>query len=245
MNDRESKGLNGKRIVLLGGTSGFGLATAKAAASEGANIVVVSSSRQRVDSALAQLPSGTEGFTADLADEQQIENLFKNIGEFDHLVFTAGESLQLKELGDVNMDEARKFFNIRYWGALMAAKYGSTYIRKGGSIILTNGTIGLRPWKGWAVAASITGAIESLTRALAVELAPIRVNSVCPGMVKTDLWKDMTEADREAMYNSVGNTLLTGKIGEAEDIVEAYLYLLKGNYTTGQIVVADGGGVLV
>jgi NAD(P)-dependent dehydrogenase (short-subunit alcohol dehydrogenase family) len=245
MKDKVNNSLKSKRIVLLGGTSGFGLATAKAAAEEGAKIVVVSSNRQRVDSALSKLPEGSEGYTADLSDDQQVENLFKQIGEFDHLVFTAGEALQLKGLSDVNMDDARQFFNIRYWGALMAAKYGSQYIRIGGSITLTNGTIGLRPWKGWTVAASITGAIESLTRALAVELAPIRVNTVCAGMVKTDLWKDMAEADREAMYSNVGGTLLTGRIGEAEDIAEAFLYLVKGNYTTGQIIVADGGGVLV
>lgn len=246
MKDKETnRSLKGKRIVLLGGTSGFGLATAIAAAAEGVNIVVVSSNQQRVNNALAILPAESEGYVADLSDEKQVKNLFKQIGEFDHLVFTAGEALQLKELSDVNMNDARQFFNIRYWGALMAAKYGSPYIRKGGSITLTNGTIGLRPWKGWAIAASITGAIESLTRALAVELAPVRVNAVCAGMVKTDLWKDMAEADREAMYNSVGGTLLTGSIGEAADIAEAFLYLLHGNYTTGQIVVADGGGVLV
>jgi NAD(P)-dependent dehydrogenase (short-subunit alcohol dehydrogenase family) len=245
MKDKENRSLRGKRIVLLGGTSGFGLATAKAAAQEGAQIVVASSRQQRVDSALAELPEGSSGYAVDLTDEQQIQNLFRQIGEFDHLVFTAGETLQLNELSTLKMDESRQFFNIRYWGALLAAKYGSQYVRKGGSITLTNGTIGLRPWKGWTVAASITGAIESLTRALAVELAPIRVNAVCAGMVRTELWGNMTEADREAMFNDVGGKLLTRKIGEAEDIAETFLYLMKGNYTTGQIVIADGGGVLV
>jgi NAD(P)-dependent dehydrogenase (short-subunit alcohol dehydrogenase family) len=245
MKDKENRSLQGKRIVLLGGTSGLGLATAKAAADEGANIVVVSSRQQRVDNALALLPAGSEGYVADLADEQQVENLFKQIGEFDHLVFTAGENLQLNELSTVKMDQARQFFNIRYWGALMAAKYGSQYIRKGGSITLTNGIVGMRPIKGWTIAASITGAVESLTRALAVELAPIRVNAVCAGVVRTDLWSNIPEADREAMFNQMGSHLLTGRIGEADDIAEAFLYLMHGNYTTGQIVVADGGGVLV
>lgn len=240
-----SRSLKGKRIVLLGGTSGFGLATAKAVADEGASVIVVSSTQQKVDSALTLLPAGSQGFTANLADEQQVENLFKQIGEFDHLIFTAGETLQLGELQTLKMDDARQFFNIRYWGALMAAKYGSPYIRKGGSIVLTNGTIGLRPWKGWTVAASITGAIESLTRALAIELAPIRVNAVCAGMVRTELWANIPEADREAMYSDYGGKLLTGSIGEAEDIAEAFLYLMHGNYTTGQTIVADGGGVLV
>lgn len=237
--------LKGKQIVLLGGTSGFGLATALAAADQGASVIVVSSSQQRVDSALAILPAGSQGYTANLADEQQVAGLFNKIGEFDHLVFSAGETLKLNELSTVKMDDAKQFFELRFWGAYMAAKYGSPFIREGGSITLTNGTIGLRPWKGWTVASSITGAIESLTRALAVELAPIRVNAVCAGMVRTDLWGNMTEADRELMFDNVGGKLLTGKIGEASEVAEAYLYLMRGNYTTGQTIVVDGGGVLV
>ena len=248
MNDEGTKanpGLQGKKIVLLGGTSGFGLATALAAAGQGAEIIVASSRQQKVDEALAALPVGSKGYAVDLTDEQQIAKLFNQIGEFDHLVFTAGETLLLNELASVKMDEARQFFNVRYWGVLMAAKYGSPYIRKGGSITLTNGTIGLRPWKGWTVAASITGAIEALTRALAVELAPIRVNAVCAGMSRTELWGNIPEAGREAMFSDVGSKLLTGRIGEASDIAEAFLYLMKGNFSTGQIMVVDGGGVLV
>ena len=248
MKDKETfvkSSLDGKRIVLIGGTSGFGLATAKAAAADGADLVVVSSRQSSVDRALSELPDGAKGYAVDISDEQQAEDLFKKIGEFDHLIFSAGETLQISNLTDVNIEESRKFFNIRYWGALMAAKYGSPYIRKGGSIILTNGIVGIRPWKGWSVAASIGGAVESLTKGLAIDLAPIRVNAVCAGMVKTDLWNNMPEADREAMYNEVGSKLLTGRVGEAEDIAEAYLFLMKGNYTTGQVIVVDGGNVLV
>jgi len=241
----EKNGLKNKRIVLLGGTSGFGFGAALAAAEEGAEIVVVSSTQQRIDKALASLPSGSEGYTADLTNEGQVVDLFKKIGEFDHLIFTAGETLQLNELSTVNMDDARQFFNLRFWGALMAAKYGSQYIRKGGSITLTSGVVGLRPMKGWSVTASIAGAIHSLTRALAIDLAPIRVNTVCGGVVKTDLWANMPEEQREAFYEEVGNKMLTGRVGEAEDIAEAYLYLMKGNFTTGQIIVVDGGAVLV
>ncbi len=242
---RTNSSLQGKRIVLLGGTSGFGLATAQAAASEGADVVVVSSQQQKINTALATLPAGSKGYAVDLNNEQQIDTFFKGVGEFDHLVFTAGETLQLSELPDVKMDEARNFFNLRFWSALMAAKYGSPFIRKGGSVILTNGTIGKRPWKGWAVAAGITGAVEALTRALAVELAPIRVNAVCAGMVRTELWGNMPEVDREAMFNDYGSKLLTGAVGNPEDIAEAFLYLMHGKYTTGQVVVVDGGGVLV
>jgi len=243
--EANSSKLKDKRIVLIGGTSGFGLATAKAAAAEGAKVMVVSSRQQKVDEALAVLPEGSDGFAADISDEKQVEDLFNKIGEFDHLVFSAGENLQWSELSSLDIEKSKNFLNIRFWGAIMAAKYGSKKIRKGGSIILTNGTVGLRPMKGWVIGASITGAVESLTRALAVELAPVRVNAVCAGVVRTDLWANMPEAGRKTFFQDFGSKLLTGRVGEAEDIAEAYLYLLKGNYTTGQVIIADGGGVLV
>jgi NAD(P)-dependent dehydrogenase (short-subunit alcohol dehydrogenase family) len=199
----QNMSLNGKRVVILGGTSGNGLATAKAAQREGAVIAVASSRRERVDRALASLESGAEGHVVDLSDEAQVRKFFEHIGAFDHLVYTAGESLRLETLDAVQLDDARSFLNIRFWGAFMAVKYGSPHIRAGGSITLTSGAAGLRPRKGWTVVASICGAMESLTRALAVELAPIRVNAVCPGVVRTELWRDMTESDREALYRDV------------------------------------------
>lgn len=237
--------LDGKRVVILGGTSGIGLATAKAAHREGAAIVVASSRRQRVESAVAALEGKAEGEVVDLADETQVQALFERVGAFDHLVYSAGEALHLETLQTIRIDQARGFVDLRFWGAFMAAKYGSPHIRPGGSITLTNGVAALRPQKGWTVAASICGAMEALTRALAVELAPIRVNVVCPGVVKTELWSGMTESDRAAMYRDIGRKLPVGRVGEADDLAQAYLYLMREGYSTGQAIVVDGGAVLV
>lgn len=140
-NNRESS-LSGKKVVLLGGTSGFGLETAMAAADEGASVIVVSSSQQKVDSALIVLPEGSKGFIADLGDEKQVEQLFKKIGEFDHLVFTAGDELKFSELPELDIDAAKPSINLRFWGAIMAVKHGAPQIRAGGSVTLTTGALG-------------------------------------------------------------------------------------------------------
>jgi NAD(P)-dependent dehydrogenase (short-subunit alcohol dehydrogenase family) len=235
----------GERVVVLGGSSGLGLAVAQAAAREGAAVVIASSNPARVDQALATLPQGAEGHAVDLTDEAAVQALFARIGAFDHLVYTAGDKLQRAGLAATDMAGARRYFAVRYFGAYMAAKFGHGGIRPGGSIVFTSGIAGRRPGKGWALGASVTSAMEGLTRALAVELAPIRVNLVSPGVVRTPLWDDMPEATRDALFAQSAERLLVGHVGEAEEVAESYLYLMRQSFSTGQVVVVDGGGVLV
>jgi NAD(P)-dependent dehydrogenase (short-subunit alcohol dehydrogenase family) len=238
-------GLWDKRVVVLGGSSGIGLAVAQQVVTHGAEVVVASSNAERVENAVTSLGGKAEGHAVDLSDEQAVQSFFQKLGGFDHLVFTAGDSLQLNELAATDLEKARHAFELRYWAALAAVKYGSAHIREGGSIVLTTGIAGRRPRKGWTLAASVCGAIDSLTRALAVELAPIRVNAVSPGVARTNLWQNIGEHEREGMYETVGRTLLVGRVGEAVEIARAYLFLMQEGFSTGQTVVVDGGTVLV
>src|SRR5580693_7542722 len=237
--------LSQQRVVVLGGSSGIGLAVAQQVVAQGASAIIASSNANRVRQAVAKLDGKAEGHTLDLSNERDIQNFFQRIGDFDHLVFTAGDTLQLNELVATDLTKARRAFELRYWAALAAVKYASPHIRKDGSIVLTTGVAGQRPHKGWTVAASVCGTIEALTRALAVELAPIRVNAVCPGVVRTDLWQSMNADAREHLYESVGNSLPVGRVGEPYDIAQAYLFLMQEGFSTGQTVVVDGGTVLV
>jgi NAD(P)-dependent dehydrogenase (short-subunit alcohol dehydrogenase family) len=237
-------GLKGKRVVVLGGSSGLGLAVAHAAAAEGASIVIASSRQARVGEALRALPAGSEGQVLDLADEPSVKALFAKLGGFDHLLFTAGETLQLGPLPETEIAVARGFFNLRFWGAYMAAKYGSGRIRPGGSIVFTSGTAGARPRSGWSLGASVCAAMEGLTRALAVELAPIRVNIVAPGLVKSPLWANVPEDRRENMYREAAERLPVGHVGEPDEVAQAYIYLMQQTYITGQTLIVDGGGTL-
>jgi NAD(P)-dependent dehydrogenase (short-subunit alcohol dehydrogenase family) len=241
----QGNGLHNKRVVILGGSSGIGLAIAAQAATQGANVVIASSSTERVQKAIESLGGNAQGHTLDLSDEQAVETLFAKLGAFDHLVFTAGDSLHLHDLANTDLKQARRAFELRYWAALAAVKYGSRNIRKGGSVVLTTGIAGQRPQKGWVIAASVCGTIEALTRALALELAPIRVNAVSPGVVRTNLWQNMTAEERERLFETVGNRLPVGRVGEPDDIAQAYVFLMKEQFCTGHTLVVDGGTVLV
>jgi NAD(P)-dependent dehydrogenase (short-subunit alcohol dehydrogenase family) len=242
---QQASGLHNKRIVILGGSSGIGLAVAEQAAALGAKLVIASSNAERVQKAVEALGNDAQGHPVDLSDDQAVETLFSKLGAFDHLVFTAGDSLHLQDLATMDLKEARRAFELRYWAALAAVKYGSRNIRNGGSIVLTSGIAGQRPHKGWVVAASVCGTIEALTRALALELAPIRVNAVSPGVVRTNLWRSMTVEERDHFYASVGKSLPVGRVGEPHDIAQAYLFLMQEGFGTGQTLVVDGGTVLV
>jgi NAD(P)-dependent dehydrogenase (short-subunit alcohol dehydrogenase family) len=242
---QQGSSLQNKSVIILGGSSGIGLAVAEQAASQGARIAIASSNAGRVQKAVESFGGNAQGHTVDLLDEKAVETFFAKLGAFDHLVFTAGDSLNLHDLASTDLKQARQAFELRYWAALAAVKYGSRNIRKDGSIVLTTGVAGQRPHKGWVVAASVCGAIEALTRALALELAPIRVNAVSPGVVRTNLWQSMTVAEREHLYESVGNSLPVGRIGEPHDIAQAYLFLMQEGFGTGQTLVVDGGTVLV
>ena len=239
------KSLKNQRVIILGGSSGLGLATAIAAAEEDAVIVIVSSNQSRIDSALKELPKGSLGFVVDLSREENIKNFFDRIGRFDHLVYTAGENITMSMVNNTDIEKAKDFFTIRFWGAFAAIKYGALYINEGGSVTLMSGSFGQRPSKGYSLGATICGAMDAFTRAMAVELAPIRVNNIAAGIIKTNLWNNLSEEDRAGFYKHLESTLLLKRVGVAEDIAKAFVYLMKQPYATGQSLITDGGAVLV
>lgn len=238
--------LNGKRVAILGGTSGIGLAVAKAVIEAGGAPVVVSRQQASVAAAVAELGGNIEGHAVDVRDEAALDAFFQTLGAFDHLVFTAGESLRLGLIAETPLEDARAFFATRYWGAYAAVKQGARFIRPGGSITLSSGIAAHRPPQaGWTLGASICSAMEGLTRGLAVELKPLRVNIVSPGFVRTPLWRDIPEDAREAMYAEAAGRLPVGHVGDPDDIAQAYLFLMQQPFATGQTLTVDGGGMLV
>lgn len=236
--------MEGQRIVVVGGSSGMGLATARAAALEGAEVTIASRSKERIDAALCELPEGCTGAVLDVRDEAQVVAALEQFGEIDHLVFTAGDDFTPRALAELDLRDARAVLDVRFWGAVTVIKHAIAQLRPTGSISLTTGTVGQRPMPGAALAAAGAGAAEALVRGLAVELAPIRVNAVRAGAFRTPMWDRLPEPQREAVFARLAHATLVGAVGDPEQIAMAHLYLMQNGYVTGTVLGVDGGSLL-
>jgi NAD(P)-dependent dehydrogenase (short-subunit alcohol dehydrogenase family) len=233
----------GTKVVIIGGSSGIGLATARAAVVEGAEVLIASRSEEKLRKAKERIPGKVEVFVVDAAKEESVKTLFEKCGACDHL-FTPGSEGVRGSILSLDAQAARMAFDSKFWGQYFAAKYGAPKIRPGGSITFMAGAFSQRPAAGTAVLAAINSAIEGLGRALAVELSPIRVNVVSPGLVDTPNFSKMPAEQRSALFKTVADSIPAHRIGEPEDIAQAVLYLMSNGYTTGHTLFVDGGMTL-
>ncbi len=235
-----------KTVVIIGGSSGMGLAAAKAALAEGAAVVITGRSEERLRSAREALGSAVRTVALDAADEAGTRRLFEELGRVDHVFFTAATlSFDPRLAGD--SAAVRAAIDTRFWGAYYAAKYAAPRMPPDGSITLTTGTAALKPIPGGAVVSASCGAVEALARALALELAPIRVNALRPGLIDTPLHEKLAGSpERAARRIAQGAAHLPLKrAGTAEDIAQAALFLMQNRFTTGVTLTVDGGHLLV
>ena len=235
--------LDGKRVVVIGGATGIGFAIAELARAQSAAVVIASSNATRISAAVERL-QGATGRTVDLRNEASVAGFFGEIGAFDHLAITAGDwgGSMFVASRDVDLAKASELLTVRFWGVLAAVKYGCRTIAAGGSITLTSGMLAHRPMKGAPLATALGGAVEHLTRGLAMDLAPVRVNAVCPGLILTDQVKQMMP---EAMRRAATAPLPVPREASPAEAAKAYVYLMLNGYATGQILPVDGGGQLV
>lgn len=235
--------LRGQRVVVIGGTSGIGYAVAEGALAEGASVVVGSSQAAKVEAAVQRLGEGASGAAVDVGDEAAVEAFLASAGSFDHLAFTAGDWGPRRFVGPLrtlNFETAPEALGVRFWGALKAVKHAQDRIAQSGSITLTGGVVAHWPRPGAPLNTAFAGALEHLVRALATELAPVRVNGVCPGLILTE----PVSAMPQEMLKTFTDRQLLARGGQPAEIAQAYLYLMKGGFTTGQVLIVDGGLLL-
>jgi len=207
--------LKNSLVVILGGSTGIGLATAKAAKAEGAHVIVTGRSTEKLQHAQAELGADARTVALDVADEAGTRSFFQSLAYVDHVFITAGTLVSDKQLAP-DSATLRPAMDTRFWGALYAAKYAAPKIRTGGSITFMSGTAAWRPLEGASVASASCGAVEAFARALAVDIAPIRVNTIEPGFIDTPLLDAVLGARRNEILASVAARLPVKRIGTAD-----------------------------
>jgi NAD(P)-dependent dehydrogenase (short-subunit alcohol dehydrogenase family) len=232
--------LKGKKVVVVGGSSGIGFSTAELARSEGADVIIASRNGERLNAAAEKL--GVTAVTADVTSDESIANLFRNCGPVDHVVVTAAQ-LRSGPFKTVAMEDVRGTMEGKFWGAWRVAQRAE--IRPGGSLTLVSGFLSIRPRPNSAIVSAANGALESLARALALELAPVRVNCVSPGIIDTPIRAAMPEAARLDMLAKTAAALPVGRVGIGEDIARQIRSFMANGFATGSIVYIDGGALVI
>ncbi len=226
-----------KKIVVVGGSSGIGYATAAMAKTEGADVIIASRPGERLETAAKQL--GVKGVAADVTSDEAVESLFRTTGLVDHVVVTAAvlKTAQIKQL---SMADARATMECKFWGAWRVAR--SAEITAGGSLTIVSGFLSIRPRPGSAIVGAANGALEALAKSLAIDLAPVRVNAVSPGIIDTPIRAAMPEDARRKMLDNIAAGLPVKRVGLADDIARQIVAFMANGFATGAVTYIDGGG---
>ncbi|WP_412064279.1 SDR family oxidoreductase [Rhizobium sp. SYY.PMSO] len=242
-----SADMTNSRILIVGGSSGMGLALAKQAIAAGAEVIIVGRNEDKLRHARAELQSSALSTVAlDITQEAQVADLFGRIEGLDHIVSTAADIEGAYELlPSLDLKAAQRVVESKFYGPLLLAKYGARKLASTSSITFTSGIAAYRPSARGSVVAAVNAALEGLVRALAVELAPIRVNVVSPGWVNTPIWTFVAGDKKDETLDAMAKRLPVGRIGQPEDIAKAIGYLMGNGFTTGTTLHVEGGHRLI
>jgi NAD(P)-dependent dehydrogenase (short-subunit alcohol dehydrogenase family) len=234
--------LSGQRAVVFGGGSGAGLASAKLLAASGAEIVIAGRGAARVEPTAADFPAGVSTHDVDGRDTAAVDRFFAAAGAFDHLVITAGQTNRGGGfLEQITNETFRETFDGKFWVQIAAAHAGARQVRRGGSITFFSGGASRHAIRGMANIAAANGALDGIVPTLALELAPTRVNSVSPGTLRTTYWKGLPDEEQEKVFDRMAAALPAGRVGTAQDVAQAVLFLVTSSFVTGIVLPVDGG----
>ena len=227
----------GKRVLVIGGSSGIGLSLTAKLISEGSEVVIASRNLDKLEIAKNKFSGKVSSYQLDASDEQSVIRFFSEVGRFDCLVSTIKPDHLICDFSDSKTEDAKSAFDAKFWGQYQLIRHSLNTISNDGCIVLTSGIAANRGYRGFSGTAAINGAIESLVESLSVELAPLRVNAVSPGFIE----RFSADTERQSMVNGLGSRIPLKRLGTHDEISESYLYLLKNKYTTGTILKIDGG----
>ena len=236
--------LTDRHVVVVGGGSGIGKAVAARAVVAGARVTIASRDAEKLQRVATDLGPRAAVAPVDMTDEPGVSAWAQTLGPVDHLVVSASSARHGPFL-DTDTADIRAMFDAKFFGPYVIARSVAPRISDDGSITLFSGILSRRPGVNCSGLGAVNGAVESLTRSLALELGPaIRVNCCSPGMVRSDAYARMDPGAREAMYSATGASLPLGRVGETAEVADAVQFLMTNGYATGLVLDVDGGHLI-
>jgi NAD(P)-dependent dehydrogenase (short-subunit alcohol dehydrogenase family) len=233
-----------QRVVIIGGTSGIGLATARTLATAGAQVIIAGRNREKVSQALASIKGVASGEVVDAASREEIASFFRRIGSFDHLVLTLGGNEGAGEFRTLDFDMLRRVFEAKFWPQLIAAQISLDFLRKDGSLTIVSAVTAHIAYPGAAGLGAVNGALEAMIPSLARELQPLRVNAVSPGLIDTPWWNFLPDEVREGFFAQNATAMPVERVGQPEDVAEIIAMFINNTFLTGTIIDCAGGAHL-
>ncbi len=229
-----------ERVVIVGGTSGIGLAAAVRLAASGREVVVTGRTPERLEQAVKEIGERGSGVVADARDPEAMRNLFAEVGPVDHVVVNVSGRKGAGPFRSLSPDDLREALDDKLIAQVVAAQAALPALRRDGSLTFVAAASANNALAEVAGLAAVNGAVESMIPGLAVELAPVRVNAVSPGVVDTEWW-DWLGDSRQGALDGFAAATTVGRIGTPADVANAIAYLIETGYATGTVLTVDGG----
>ena len=235
--------LENKNVVVIGGTAGIGWEICRLAAEAGAKVWAAGRSQQYIDRAKQQAPANVQFVSVDIHDVDALKKLFEQVGTIDHLIANAtGANRTIAPFVEQSAEQFSEAFG-KFWGYTNVVRVGFPFVSKSGSITLTSGFPARKCPPGMSSLGCVGAAVENLCRAIAPEIAPVRINVVAPGVIDTSMY-DWMGADKAKNLGARTAQLPINRPGTAEEVARAFMYLMQADYVTGTVMDVEGGMLL-
>lgn len=231
-------------VLVVGGSSGIGLAIAQRAHASGATVAIASRSSERLETARGLIGSDAAVYPLDVSSAEQVDEAFEALGPLDHIVSSIPSHSPVGALESLDLSAARAALDLKLFGNVNVARAAARCVVAGGSITMIAAISSRIGASGMSLLGAANAAVESLGRNLASELAPIRVNVISPGIVDTEYWAYLDPGQRHAMLQDAADKLPTGRVATAEDIATIAIALMTSRNITGAVIDVDGGMLL-